>query len=198
MLKKVLAIHGSPRGSGNTDILAERLLQGIRERQEYGFEVEINQVFANKVDVSPCRECSNCSRTGECIVKDEMQDIYVLLLDCDLLVVSSPIFFTTVSGYLKAMIDRCQRFWSLKYEHKKKIVNKERNGILISTAGSNQKDIFDCTKKVIRALFDVLYIDYLADFTFNEVDKKGDILKDRQALEKLYDFGREGALFKDS
>ena len=196
--KEVLVIHGSPRSKGNTDLMVERLVEGIRQRDMDSFDIGIEHIFAKKVDVSPCRECCNCSRTGECVVQDDMQGMYKLLLDCDLLVVSSPVFFTTVSGYLKAIIDRCQRFWSLKYEHKKKIIKKQRNGIFIAAAGSGSKDIFDCAKKVIRALFDVLYIDYLKDFTFNQVDAKGDILMNREAIEKLYDFGREGALFKES
>jgi len=194
MKKNVLAIHGSPRKNGNSDLLLERFLEGIGKRKD-DFELQIKEIFASKVKVSPCRECNSCSITGECIVQDEMQEIFEHLIDCDFLVVSSPIFFTTVSGYLKAIIDRCQRFWVLKYEHEKKIIKKARKGILISTSGSPKKDIFDCTKKVIRAFFDVLYIDYLKDYTFNSVDKKGDILKDKNSLEELYDFGQNGNLF---
>ena len=126
-----------------------------------------------------------------------MQALYAKLIDCDFLAVASPIFFTTVSGYLKAFIDRFQRFWALKYELKRKIiVKKNRKGILISTAGSKSKDIFDCTKKVMRALFEVLYIEYSCDFLFNNTDQKGDILKNREALQEIYDFGSQGLFLK--
>jgi FMN-dependent NADH-azoreductase len=122
-----------------------------------------------------------------------MQQVYKELIEADFLAVASPVFFTTVSGYLKALIDRCQRFWSLKYEHKKRIVTKNRKGIFISTAGSGSKDIFNCPKKVIRSLFDVLYVDYLYDFVFNNVDSQGDILKNKKAMEDIYRFGKEKA-----
>ena len=120
-----------------------------------------------------------------------MQQIYPKMMDCDLLLIASPIFFTSVSGYLKAFIDRFQRFWALKYELGKKIISKtDRKGILLSCAGSKPPDIFDCTKKITRALFDVLYIKYYADFLYNSIDFKGDILKDPDNLKRVYEFAR--------
>jgi uncharacterized protein (UPF0335 family) len=116
------------------------------------------------------------------------------LTEADFLAVASPVFFTTVSGYLKALIDRCQRFWSLKYEHKKRIITKKRKGIFISAAGSGVDDIFDCPRKVIRSFFDVLYVDYLCDFVFNNVDRQGDIAKNEKALGDLYRFGKNEVL----
>ncbi|MCL4377366.1 MAG: NAD(P)H-dependent oxidoreductase, partial [Actinobacteria bacterium] len=125
--------------------------------------------------------------------------LYPKFVDCDLLAVASPIFFTTVSGYLKAFIDRFQRFWALKHELKRKIIIKKNGkGILISTAGSKSKDIFECTKKVMRALFDVLYIEYFGDFLFNNTDQKGDIQKNPKALQEIYDFGKKGLFLKRS
>ncbi|MBU4292481.1 MAG: hypothetical protein KJ770_00320 [Actinobacteria bacterium] len=78
------------------------------------------------------------------------------------------------------------------------VVKENRRGILISTAGSKPKDIFDCTKKVMRALFDVLYIEYFCDFLFNNIDQKGDILKNREAIGEIYDFGKKGLFLKRS
>ncbi len=62
---------------------------------------------------------------------------------------------------------------------------------MISTAGSGNKDIFDCPRKVVRSFFDVLYVEHMRDFVFNDIDKKGDILKNKRALEAVYTFGRE-------
>jgi NAD(P)H-dependent FMN reductase len=189
---KILAIYGSPRKKGNTSILLDRFIEGATEPcSKTGTDVIIKKIAVSDLNISPCRGCHNCSRTGGCIVDDDMQQVYKELAEADFLAVASPVFFTTVSGYLKALIDRCQRFWSLKYEHKEKIITKKRKGIFISTAGSAFKDIFDCPRKVIRSFFDVLYVDYLCDFVFNNVDKQGDILKDDGAVETLYRFGKD-------
>jgi multimeric flavodoxin WrbA len=195
---KLVAVYGSPRRGGNTDTLLNRFLEGVSSCNLVDQDsLKVEKIFTSNLEISSCRGCGSCSKTGECIVQDEMQTLYTKLIDCDFLAVASPIFFTTVSGYLKAFIDRFQRFWALKYELKRKIIVKEnRKGMLISTAGSKSKDIFDCTKKVMRALFDVLYIEYFCDFLFNNIDQKGDILKNREALGEIYNFGNKGLFLK--
>jgi len=195
---KIVAISGSPRRDGNTDTLLGRFLEGVSScgMLDQG-TLKVEKIFTNNLKISSCRECGSCSKTGECIIKDEMQTLYDKIIDCDFIAVASPIFFTTVSGYLKVFIDRFQRFWALKYELKKKVIVKtNRKGILISTAGSKSKDIFDCTKKIMRAFFDVLYVEYLCDFLFNGTDYKGEILKNQKALNEIYDFGNEGSFLK--
>ncbi len=189
---KIAAIYGSPRKKGNTGLLLDNFLEGaVSAAASSKKDLEIKKIMTANLNISPCRGCRNCSKTGECIIDDDMQQVYKELIEADFLAVASPVFFTTVSGYLKALIDRCQRFWSLKYEHKKRIIEKNRKGIFISTAGSNSVNIFDCPKKVIRSFFDVLYVDYLCDFVFNNVDSQGDILKNKESLETLYGFGKE-------
>jgi hypothetical protein len=81
----------------------------------------------------------------------------------------------------------------MKYELDKNIIEKKnRKGILFSCAGSKPENIFDCTKKIARALFDVLYIEYYADFLYNSIDFKGDILKKSDYLDEVYEFGKKG------
>jgi multimeric flavodoxin WrbA len=189
---KITAIYGSPRIDGNTSILVDKFLEGVEDGAGgAGRDVEIEKIVASKLDISPCRECGNCSRTGECIVQDDMQEIFNTLIEADFIAVSSPVFFTTVSAYLKSLIDRCQRFWVLKYERQENIINKERKGVFIGASGSGSSTIFDCPKKVIRAFFDVLYVDYDKDFLYKSTDSKGDIIKNRQALEEIYGYGKK-------
>ncbi len=188
---RVVAIYGSPRIGGNTAILMDYFLKGVVENTGYSKDaVVIDCLLVKEKNISPCRECGNCSKTGECIISDDMQEIYSLLIEADFIAVASPVFFTSVSGYLKALIDRCQRFWVLKYEHNKNIIKKNREGIFISTSGSGQADIFNCSIKVIRSFFDVLFVDYLKEFTFNNIDKKGEILNNEKAILALYEFGK--------
>jgi multimeric flavodoxin WrbA len=186
----VAAIYGSPRLDGNTAILMNRFLEGVSHKAEkVKRDIRMEKIEASRLKISPCRECGNCSRTGECIIDDDMQHIFNILIDADFIAVSSPVFFTTVSGYLKALIDRCQRFWVLKYERQENIIKKSRNGIFIGASGSGSGTIFDCPKKVIRSFFDVLFVDYKAEFLYKSTDSRGDILKNKQALEAVYDFG---------
>ena len=188
---RIVAIYGSPRIGGNTANLMDRFLKGVVENTRYRKDtVMIDSLIVKDKKISPCRECCNCSKTGECIISDDMQEIYRVLIEADFIAVASPVFFTSVTAYLKAMIDRCQKFWVLKYEHNKKIIKKTRGGIFISTSGSGSADIFNCPIKVIRSFFDVLFVDYLKDFTFNNIDKRGEILNNKKAISALYEFGK--------
>jgi multimeric flavodoxin WrbA len=193
---KAVAIYGSPRRNGNTDKLLDGFVEGLKTSARFSMGeqiLNIEKIIVSNLKISPCRECRHCSIDGECIVKDEMQQIYPKMMECDLLIIASPIFFTSVSGQLKIFIDRFQRFWALKYELGKNIISETgRKGILIACAGSKPPDIFDCTKKIIRAMFDVLFIKYYADFLYNGIDSKGDILKDPDDLKRVYEFAKAG------
>ena len=83
----------------------------------------------------------------------------------------------------------------LKYERQENIINKTRKGIFIGASGSGSDAIFDCPKKVIRSFFDVLFVDYEAEFLYKNTDSKGDILKNRAALDEVYHFGNK--LFRE-
>jgi len=201
----VTAVYGSPRRGGNTDVLLKKFLEGLRqcryfssESNEECLDLQIKEIYVSELNISPCRECRSCSKNGQCIVNDKVQEIYPLLVNCNLILIASPVFFTTVSGYLKSFIDRFQRFWALKYELQEKIITPENNkGMLFSCAGSNPENIFDCTKKVMRSLFDVLYVKYSADFCYNNIDFKGDMLKHPEITDSVYNFGKKGDFVKE-
>jgi multimeric flavodoxin WrbA len=185
----VLLIYGSPRRNGNTDGLMNKFEEGLLVNKKITRDLlSIEKVFVRDLKFSPCIECRHCSTDGVCAIKDEMQEVYDKLINCDFLAVSSPVFFTSVSGYLKSFIDRCQKFWALKYELKKRVIQKDRMGIFVSTAGSGSDTIFDCSRKAIRSLFDVLYVKYDRDFVFKNIDFKGDIHKIPKALEEVYEY----------
>jgi hypothetical protein len=192
---KMAAVFGSPRRNGNTDMLLESFLRGLADS---GLPVSVERIIISQFDISPCRECRYCSTDGECIVNDDMQKIYPKMIEADLIALASPVFFTTVSGYMKSFIDRFQRFWALKYELKKKILpGGSKKGLFFSCAGSDRPDIFDCPKKVVRSLFDVLYTDYYKDFCYNNIDFKDDIKKDPDICKTVYEFGKDAGFFKN-
>ena len=99
---KVLGIMGSPRIKGNTDLLLDEALKGA---QSQGAEVE--KIVVDKLKIAPCREYYGCLRDGNCVIRDDMDDIYPKLLEADGIIVASPIFFYGLTAQLKALIDRC-------------------------------------------------------------------------------------------
>jgi len=184
---EALAIYGSPRRGGNTDILLNEMVKGMRET---GTEVE--EVFLSEMKFSPCMENYECEKDGRCVIKDDMQKIYPKLITMDCLAIASPIFFYAVSAHTKAFIDRCQCFWARKYLLKKPIAQgKMRKGVFIAVGGSKGEKIFDGPLLTIKYLFDVLDCQLSKTLLYRQVDKKGDILKHPTALRDAYLLGKE-------
>ena len=108
MSKKVLILSGSPRKGGNSDLLCDEFARGAREA---GHEVEKLRV-AEKT-VRPCSACYYCaSHGGECVHKDDMAGIMQKMIDADVLVLASPVYFYSIDAQLKAVIDRTVARWT--------------------------------------------------------------------------------------
>ena len=107
MGKKVLILSGSPRKGGNSDILCDEFARGA---QEAGNQVEKIRVAGKKV--APCSACYYCrDHGGECARKDDMAEILQKMIDADVLVLASPVYFYSIDAQLKAVIDRTLARW---------------------------------------------------------------------------------------
>jgi multimeric flavodoxin WrbA len=185
---KVLGLFGSPRKGGNTDLLLEEALKGVEAE---GAETE--RLRLSDFDIMPCRECLACYDQGKCIIIDDMQKIYPKLLEADIIILASPIFFYGVTAWAKALVDRCQALWARKYILKDPYFGKEgkrRRGFLISVGGTKGEKVFDGAILTARYFFDVLNADYVGELVFKQIDAKGDVLKNPDALHQAYEAGR--------
>jgi multimeric flavodoxin WrbA len=84
---KILGICGSPR-KGNTEFLLRKALKAAREK---GAETEL--ILLREKRVEHCDGCSKCEKTGECHIRDDMQEIYNKLEDADAIVLASPNYY---------------------------------------------------------------------------------------------------------
>ena len=98
---KVLVINGSPRAKGNSDLLCDEFIRGAKES---GNQVE--KVSLREKEVHPCKACYACFKTGSCVQKDDMDQIYVLYRSADCIVYASPLYWWSFSAQLKTGIDR--------------------------------------------------------------------------------------------
>lgn len=103
MSKKVLILSGSPRKNGNSDILCDEFAKGAREA---GHEVEKVRVAEKNIGY-----CRACKEKGNCIIKDDMADVLQKIIDADVLVFASPVYFYSIDAQLKAVIDRTVARW---------------------------------------------------------------------------------------
>lgn len=99
--KKVFVISGSPRKGGNSDILCDRFIQGA---QDAGHATE--KVFLRSRKISYCTGCGVCNDTHVCILKDDMADILDKMVQADVIVMATPVYFYSMDAQMKTLIDR--------------------------------------------------------------------------------------------
>ncbi len=101
MAKRLLVIVGSPRVGGNTDLLADALIEGAVSAGHTAKKIHLGQT-----PVHGCVHCGHCYANGECSQKDGMQQIYDAYHETDVLVFASPVYFYHLTSQMKAMLDR--------------------------------------------------------------------------------------------
>jgi multimeric flavodoxin WrbA len=185
---KALAILGSPRIKMNTDILLDKVIDGLEDR-----DVFVEKIELRKLNIHPCIACGACEKTGNCFMKDDMNLLYNKFDEADIVVFASPLYFNSVTSMSKIMIDRCQMFWSSKYVLNKSSINraKKRNGLFICTGGSVQKEnIFLGATLVMDLFFKAINTKYQYNLFADRTDKI--LVKERiELLDKAYEMGQK-------
>ena len=181
MTPRILAISTSPRRHGNSESALDTVLAAIGDR----FPAE--KVVLGDLAIAPCKGCGACERLGRCVQEDDFQALSQKILDADVLILATPVYSMSVCAQAKALIDRCQVFWSRKYVlHTFEEPAGNKLGLFIATAGQTRDNIFDHTVPVARFLFDVSGIKpkHTMLLLLKGLDKKNDFLEDASAVAK--------------
>lgn len=128
--RKVLILTGSPRPNGNSTILAGEAARGAALT---GAAVETLSLA--KLKIGPCRACDACHEPGAkgCVRQDDMQLIYPKLREADAVLIAGPVYWFTMSAYVKLFMDRLYAFGAEKYRPLK----GKRIGIVLTYADAD-------------------------------------------------------------
>ncbi len=129
---RILILNGSPRPKGNTKQMVDAFKEGA---ESVGHQVDVVDVCKKKI--AGCLACEYCHMKGNgvCVQKDDMQEVYSLLAEADMLVIASPIYYHGISGQLKCVIDR---FYSAAYPRKPR--NLKKVAMILSSGDANMYD----------------------------------------------------------
>ena len=107
---KILLIHGRPKGAKSNSLrLAHSFLDGIRDHEsERERAVEVEELHLNTLRIAPFKGCFACCKQtpGTCCMEDDMQTVIEGLLSANLVIWSFPLYYYSVPGPLKNLIDR--------------------------------------------------------------------------------------------
>src|SRR5512137_2904181 len=93
----ITAFHGSPRKNSNSSHLLREFLRGAGDRG-----ARCHEVFADRCNVHCCRGCLRCNLIKRCAIKgDDWEALRLKILEADVLVFASPVYFHHVTAPLK-------------------------------------------------------------------------------------------------
>lgn len=128
-MTKTLILNGSPRINGDTAGLIGKMTGRI------GGEYKI--VDAYRCSVSPCLDCRYCWENSGCAIRDEMQEIYEYIQECDNILIASPIYFSELTGRLLDVGSRLQTYFCARFFRKEEPILKPKKGAVILVGGGD-------------------------------------------------------------
>ena len=170
---KVLGIVGSPRKDGNCDVLVKEFLDAVDADTEY--------IFLNHKKLFGCNACMACEE-GDCVIDDVGNDIIKSLLDADVLVFSSPIYYGQITAQAKTFIDR---FYQISRNENKSLEGKKVVPIFTQAQPENVfGEYIDSLKKMP---FGYMGMEVIGNVTAMGTQGKGD----KDELQKYIDEVKE-------
>ena len=126
-MKKVIVISTSLRRGSNSDMLADKFVEGSKST---GNDVEKISLVGK--DIQFCKGCMGCQKLGRCVIKDDVNDIMEKVLEADVVCWATPIYYYEMSGQMKTLIDRMNAMYPLEY--------KVRDIYLLTTAAEDEEE----------------------------------------------------------
>ena len=157
---KVLGFISSPRKEGNSAWVVNQILEGAKEQG-----AETKSWYSGELDIKPCNGCLACVQSDECVIADDMQDIYSELKQADAIILGSPVYMGQMSAQAKIFTDRLFALYTPRFSPRFKEGNAGKKLILVFTQGNPDPGMFriyfDYTKSMFQLMeFDVkgLYV----------------------------------------
>ena len=97
----ILAVSGSPRKEGNTEILINAALEPFINEGH-----QVHKFFMSSKNVAPCDACEACAKDSVCIIKDDHQEFLEQLYRCDAMILGSPVYSRNITGQMLSLFNR--------------------------------------------------------------------------------------------
>lgn len=176
---RTLIFTGSPRKRGNCAFALNRIKETLEG------EIEVIDAYALLGQIKPCVDCRYCWKNTSCSIKtDPMHDIYEKIEKANNIIIISPIYFASIPGPLKVIIDRLQVYWSCHVRGDGREENV-KNGFNVVIGGAPEyEDQFVPTDLLVKNVFKDLFVNNLGSIHFADSDHV-EIEKDKRFLSEV-------------
>lgn len=169
-MMNIVVLSGSPRKNGNTQLLVEAFAEGAAQAGH-----QLTHFDTAAMNIGPCLACYHCRRektAGVCARKDDMEQIYAALVQAQVLVLATPLYYFGFSAQLKAAIDRFFSIEGLKR------TGDSKGGVtrmaLLAVCGDDEEAMSGLTENY-RHIYSYLGIENMGEVLAAGVYEKGDI-----------------------
>jgi len=180
---KVVAIIGSPRKNGNTELLTKHTLKAISEE---GLDTELIRLAS--LEIKPCTACMACKEQEICSIKDDLFPIYLKMKEADGIILASPVYYGSATSLIKALMERVGYISRWNGEP----FQRKVGGPLVVARRSGK----NFTIAQLTFWFQILGF-FIPGSTYWNVAVgrgKGDVKQDEEGLETAWNFGKNMAL----
>ncbi|PVX24859.1 MAG: hypothetical protein CW691_06245 [Candidatus Bathyarchaeum sp.] len=173
---KILALIGSPRKLGNTDVLVEQILQGAQTKGHTA-----KKLYLYDYTISVCSDCRSCKKGDYvCCIKDEMQQIYPLMEEADVIVFGTPVYWYGPTAKMKMLLDRMRPFVENK-------LLRGKRAVVVAPSAEGTKACGPLLE-MFRLSFEYLGIRFVGSVLGKAYDK-GEVLKNKKEMARAFEFG---------
>ncbi|MHA1904216.1 MAG: flavodoxin family protein [Candidatus Thorarchaeota archaeon] len=183
--RRIIGIVGSPRRNGNTEILVDEVLAGASEKG-----ASIRKVILSKLNISPCRACDICTKTGQCVQQDDMTELFVQIEKSDVLVLGTPVYWWGPTAQFKAFLDR----WYAVYT---KGMFKEKETVLVIPLESKKESNYKPLLDMFKAIMEELQMIHIETILAPGVFQRGAVQENQELLDSSREVGSKLVSMKE-
>jgi multimeric flavodoxin WrbA len=179
-MAKILAVVGSPRKGGNTEILVLKMAEGA---EAAGAQVEV--IRLGELQIRECDGCHACWRGRPCSKKDDMQGIYPKIAASETIVFGTPVYWYGPTALMKAFIDR---FVYFNCEANRLMIRGKQAAVAVVLEETHEQTWRPVVEFFERSLA-YLEMELAGTIIVPGVGEKGAILKQPERLDDAYRLG---------
>ena len=174
---KILLLNGSPR-KGNTYTALEAVKKGL----ENAADVQVKEIIANDVNVSPCIACEGCGMKDGCVLDDDTHEVVDSVVEADAIVFATPVYWWGITAQLKLIIDKL-------YSKGSVLGSGKKIGVIVTGEAQQDDPQYQIITKQFECICDYLgwNIGFVKTYTAAAADELG---KNKKAMEELEAAGK--------
>jgi len=181
-MKKVLGVIGSPRKNGNTHVLVSQILEAVCSE---GISTEV--IFLDDLSIKECDGCHVCWKSEKCVKKDDMSNLYQKIIESDVIIFGTPVYWYGPTALMKGFIDRFVYFNGPK--NRKKI--KDKLAVIAIPFEEENDETVEPVVSFFEKSLNFLGVKLIGKLIVPGVTKRGEVKEKKEYMDKAYELGRK-------